>query len=275
MYLICERGNNTQKGNYVNPKEYLLMGEFHKRLKLLQKNMKDSEFAKLCDLKYTTFRGILEGKVPNFDNAAKIASANNVSLDWLYGAVEAQETFDEEPRKNPLVSSYDPDDHQSVNGFSSEGWKPSISGARPEIDVRLGAGEGMVGEMVAIPNNGGTTGHKVIAEWLLPQEFLVGVMEANASQTVVMEIVGDSMEPTYHSGDRVMVDLGQNRMVADTVYAISDGFSEPQIKRLQRIPFSDPARANIISDNPNLENYEVDLDKIKIIGRICGVIARR
>lgn len=251
------------------------MSEFHKRLKIIQKNMSDAEFARHCDLKYTTYKGILDGRTPSFDNAAKIALANEVSLDWLYGVADQPEQPEADLHKGPLILSYDPDDTKEMNGFSSDGWKPRVSGARPEIDIRLGAGEGVVGEMVAIPNNGGTTGHIVVAEWLLPQEFLVGVMEANASQTVVMEVVGDSMEPTYHSGDRVMVDLGQSRMVADTVYAISDGFSEPQIKRLQRIPFSDPPKVKIISDNKNLESYEVDLDRLKIIGRICGVIARR
>jgi hypothetical protein len=45
--------------------------------------------------------------------------------------------------------------------------------------------------------------------------------------------------------------------------------------RLQRIPFSDPLCVNIISDNPALENFQADLERAQIIGRICGVIARR
>lgn len=247
------------------------MNNFHKRLKTLQKNISDAEFARRCELKYTTFRGILEGKIPSLDNAAKIASANNVTLDWIYGS---EQSSSEPIKDKPLISSFDPDEHDSSE-YSGEGWIAAIAGARPEIDVRLGAGEGSVGEMMNIPANGGTTVHKVVGEWLLPENFLTGVMGANAAKTFVMEIVGDSMETSYHSGDRVVVDLDQNKMVADTVYAISDGYSEPQIKRLQRIPFSDPPRVKIISDNPNLESYEAGLDQVQIIGRICGVIARR
>lgn len=177
-------------------------------------------------------------------------------------------------RKN-LVGSFDPDADDNDEGYSHETWKPRIPGARPEIDVRLGAGEGSVGQMLSIGSNGGTSGHRVVAEWVLPEAFLVGVMEANAGRTIVMEVVGDSMQTTYQPGDRVIVDLAQTKLVADTVYAISDGFSEPQIKRLQRVPFSQPARVRIISDNPSLQTDEVDLERVHIIGRICGVMARR
>lgn len=177
--------------------------------------------------------------------------------------------------RGKFVDSYDPDADENGEGYSHETWKPRIPGARPEIDARLGAGEGSVGQMLTIGSNGGTSGHRVVAEWLLPEAFLVGVMEANPSRTIVMEVVGDSMQPTYQPGDRVLIDLAQTTLVADTVYAISDGYSEPQIKRLQRVPFSQPARVRIISDNPALQTDEVELERVHIIGRICGVMARR
>lgn len=175
----------------------------------------------------------------------------------------------------PIVGSYDPDAEQNDEGYSHETWKAKLPGARPEIDVRLGAGEGTVGQLLSAGASGGMSGHRVVAEWVLPDSFLKGVIEANAARTIVMEIVGDSMQPTYQPGDRVLVDLAQTRLVADTVYAISDGYSEPQIKRLQRVPFSDPPRVRIISDNPALETDEVELERVQIIGRICGVMARR
>jgi phage repressor protein C with HTH and peptisase S24 domain len=90
-----------------------------------------------------------------------------------------------------------------------------------------------------------------------------------------MEVIGDSMTPTYQPGDRVLIDLMQNTFVADTVYAISDGYSEPQIKRLQRVPFSNPTQVRIISDNTSLETFTADLSQVTIIGRICGHIARK
>lgn len=175
--------------------------------------------------------------------------------------------------KPSLVSSYDPD-HD--NGYSGENWKPSIEGAIPEIDVKLGAGQGAVGEVLSIGNNDEKiSAHRVIAEWVLSEAFVKHELRASPKTTVIMEVIGDSMTPTYQPGDRVIVNLAQTEHITDTVYAISDGYGEPQIKRLQRIPFTDPARVKIISDNPNLETFEVELAMIRIIGRISGHIARK
>lgn len=84
------------------------------------------------------------------------------------------------------------------------------------------------------------------------------------------------MIPTYQPGDRVLVDLTQNELVADsTVYVISDGQSPPQINRLTRILFSDPPEVDIISDNVDQAKQRVELDRLVIIGRVCGLVARR
>ncbi|MBB3381779.1 MULTISPECIES: LexA family transcriptional regulator [unclassified Rhizobium] len=183
-----------------------------------------------------------------------------------------------------IVMSFDPDE-QDHDGFAESGeelsysrehWKPQIEGATPEVDVKLGAGSGVVGEVINLPvGSGNVAGHKIVAEWLIPTGYLRNEAKASPSHTIIMEVVGDSMQPTYMPGDRVIVDLSQNQMTTDTVYAISDGYTEPQIKRLQRVPFSRPSEVKIISDNPALETFTVELDRLTIIGRICGHIARK
>lgn len=186
------------------------------------------------------------------------------------------------PPKLTLVSSFDPDDHggadEGLSAYSREHWHPSVKGALPEIDSKLGAGNGTVsGEVINIPvgRSGAVSGHPVLAEWLLPEAFLRHELKVQINQSIIQEIIGDSMIPTYQPGDRVIVDLTQNRLVADTVYAISDGDSEPQIKRLQKVPFSDPVEVLIISDNPALKEFRVELSRLTIIGRVCGVVSRK
>lgn len=177
-------------------------------------------------------------------------------------------------RPPSIVSTFDPDD--DGNGYSRENWRPSMPGAIPEIDAKLGAGEGAVGELVNLHvGNDNYSGHRVVAEWILSETFLRHEAKASRQDTVIMEIIGDSMSPTYGPGDRVLVDQAQTRLVADTVYAISDGYGEPQIKRLQRIPFSEPVMVKIISDNPSLASFDVELERLTIIGRVCGHIARK
>lgn len=184
-------------------------------------------------------------------------------------------------RSTALISSYDPDDvdmsePQDAASYNREHWKPSVDGALPEIDVKLGAGSGVVGETINISVGAESfSGHAVVAEWLIPLQYLRNETKASPNHTLVMEVIGDSMQPTYMPGDRVLVDLSQTSMSSDTVYAISDGQSEPQIKRLQRVPFSDPVEVRIISDNPNLERFTVELERLTILGRIVGHIARK
>ncbi len=183
-----------------------------------------------------------------------------------------------------IVMSFDPDE-QDQDGFAESGnelsysrehWKPQIEGATPEVDVKLGAGSGVIGEVINLPvGSGNVAGHKIVAEWLIPTGYLRNEAKASPSHTIIMEVIGDSMQPTYMPGDRVIVDLSQNQMTTDTVYAISDGYTEPQIKRLQRVPFTQPGQVKIISDNPALETFTVELDRLTIIGRICGHIARK
>ena len=154
--------------------------------------------------------------------------------------------------------------------------QPQIAGATPEVDVKLGAGSGVVGEVINLPvGSGNVAGHKIVAEWLIPAGYLRNEAKASPNHTIIMEVIGDSMQSTYMPGDRVIVDLSQNQMTTDTVYAISDGYSEPQIKRLQRVPFTHPSQVKIISDNPALETFTVELERLTIIGRICGHIARK
>ena len=189
------------------------------------------------------------------------------------------------PRPTPnIVMSFDPDE-QDQDGFAESGdelsysrehWKPQIEGATPEVDVKLGAGSGIVGEVINLPvGSGNVAGHKIVAEWLIPTGYLRNEAKASPNHTIIMEVVGDSMQPTYMPGDRVIVDLSQNQMTTDTVYAISDGYTETQIQRLQRVPFTQPGQVKIISDNPALETFTVELDRLTIIGRICGHIARK
>lgn len=258
--------------------------------------------AALHNLERTFIRDIVEGKKASVRpgaNLVRLADALGVdhillldlmarkqsAIDKARGLIEEERTEiaaihgPAEYTRIPLIE-WNPEDPETVDeensAYSIEHYRPKISGALPEIDVRVGAGQGTVGDIVALPMGGDSiSGHRVIAEWVFPDGFLRNEARVSPNHTLVMPVVGDSMIPTYMPGDRVLVDLLQNRMTTDTVYVISDGHSDPQIKRLQRVMFSEPARVRIISDNPALETDTVDLDRVQIIGRVCGHIARK
>lgn len=76
------------------------------------------------------------------------------------------------------------------------------------------------------------------------------------------------MEPTLEAGDRVMVDLSDRRPSPDGLFALWDGIGVV-VKRLEHIPYSDPTRFRIISDNTERHNsYERNGDEINVIGRV-------
>lgn len=238
------------------------------------------EAATQAGIERTFIRDIVDGRKKSVRSDKIDVLAKALRLDPVALAQNKLVPLESIANKN-LVSSFDPDDSESANyegeqAFLRESWEPHISGAIPELDGRLGAGQGSVGEVINLPIQSGTaSGHRIIAEWVLPQGYLRNEMKASPAHTIVMEVIGDSMAPTYQPGDRVLIDLQQNQLVTDTVYAISDGFSEPQIKRLQRVPFSSPTQVRIISDNPSLETFTANLEQLTIIGRICGHIARK
>lgn len=184
-----------------------------------------------------------------------------------------------EPRRVSLREEWEEEMTSAAaahRAFSRENYRPSIQGAVPEIDVELGAGEGTVGEVITLPLGRETySGHRVVDEWLFPEEYLQKIIDTRSGNTLVLPVIGDSMQPTYNPGDRVLVDLTQNRLTNDTVYAISDGVAAPRLKRLEEVLFSNPRMVKILSDNPAHSTQEVELVELTIIGRVVGVVAKR
>lgn len=173
---------------------------------------------------------------------------------------------EDDPRWRPI-----PD--QEGEAYFRDDYKPRLAGGLPELDIKMGAGQGAVGEIMTLEINGQTySGHKVLDEWVFPEGFLRS-SGTSPSQSIVTQIDGDSMLPNYLPGDRAVVDLSQNQLVSDGVYMISDGSSPPQIKRLQRIPFS--TKVSIISDNQAYRSFEVSLDELVILGKISWHLGRR
>jgi len=77
--------------------------------------------------------------------------------------------------------------------------------------------------------------------------------------------IGDSMEPTLRSHDRIMVDINDRQLSRiNGIYWI-DYCGSHGIKRLRP---AGQGRVMIISDNPTVENYEVGADELRIEGRV-------
>lgn len=62
------------------------MATFLERLKELQGDVSDAEFARRCGIRYTTMKNYLQGRsLPPLDVAGQIADSFGKSIDWLFG----------------------------------------------------------------------------------------------------------------------------------------------------------------------------------------------
>lgn len=220
-------------------------------------------------------RTIKQGRssFPRGENLQGLAAYLQWSIETLTGLADSEPAIEFE--RVPLEDEWRETSDVDGEGYDRDHYVPAIPGAIPELDAKAGAGEGAVGEVMVIPvGNGTISAHKILDEWRIPPSYLREAV-SNPDKAVILGVQGDSMMPNYAPGDKVLVDLNEHELRADGVYLISDGFSEPQIKRLQRVMFAVPPRCTIISDNPSYKEQEVDLDSLRIMGKVAAYVGRR
>ena len=92
----------------------------------------------------------------------------------------------------------------------------------------------------------------------------------NVRSLAIIQVRGDSMEPDYHSGERVLVDLSHKTPTPPGVYVVWDGLGLV-MKRLEVVfGSSGPIKVKISSINPAYDSYERDLEDLRISGRVVA-----
>jgi phage repressor protein C with HTH and peptisase S24 domain len=134
--------------------------------------------------------------------------------------------------------------------------------AVPEYDVRLSAGPGAFND-----------DERIIDHWQFSRRYIENELRVAPSSLGVVTVDGDSMYPTLWPGDRVMVDMTETNPAKGGVYAIFDS-DATVVKRVERVPASDPAEVVLISDNKNHNQYRVPAEMVRVIGRVVW-FARR
>jgi phage repressor protein C with HTH and peptisase S24 domain len=87
------------------------------------------------------------------------------------------------------------------------------------------------------------------------------------SQLRVIDLRGDSMEPTLFDGDRAMIDLNDVDVAGNPgVFCLWDG-TGLVVKRLQLIP-GEHTMVRIKSDNARYDTIDVDAQAVRVIGRV-------
>lgn len=108
--------------------------------------------------------------------------------------------------------------------------------------------------------------------WPVPRVYLRHIrLETADLATITVE--GDSMSPTLESGDQILINQTDKNPARGGIFAIHDS-DTLVVKRIEKIPGTDPVQLRLISDNPNHGAYDVLADDTSIIGRVVW-FARR
>lgn len=132
----------------------------------------------------------------------------------------------------------------------------------PEYDVRASAGGGEIVDAEEEKNR-----------WSVPIMDLLKI-SPNPRDLRIITVEGDSMEPDYLPGERILIDTSFRHFSKDGVYVLDFGFGLV-IKHLQLIVGSKPEKLRIISSNSVYEPQEVPLKEAHIKGKVAAKWQRR
>ncbi len=140
-----------------------------------------------------------------------------------------------------------------------------------ELDVRAMAGAGGLDVEVW---SGAREAESRVASYYFPASDFRGLYGAAADRVRIIEVLGDSMEPTLRPGQRVMIDVQDRSPSPPGLFVLWDGLGMI-IKRVEFVAHSDPAAVRIASDNPRYPEKERLLGEAYIQGRVIGSWERR
>jgi phage repressor protein C with HTH and peptisase S24 domain len=131
-----------------------------------------------------------------------------------------------------------------------------------EYDVNVSAGDGAIVENENVKSN-----------WPFNIEYLHNELRVSPGQLALVEVRGDSMEPTLSSGDRVMIDTKDCNVSQPGIFVLWDG-DGTVVKRLERVYDAAKPTIALISDNTRHSRYEVHVDRVKVVGRVIWCAKR-
>lgn len=211
-------------------------------------NGKNSQFAKIIGVAESNIRSYLAGTQPKFDILSTIAKTFAINCEWLL-------TGEGDMLKSPSTPSSPStpiDERQTEPAHHvPENSKEGI----PLIPLSAMAGA-FTGD-----DNG-----------VMEYECERYVIPAFKGADFLMPVKGDSMQPTYYSGDLVAcqrVPLNDLFFQWNKTYVL-DTAQGPLIKRIRR--GSDEQHVLIVSDNPEYEPFELSKDQFHGVALVRGLV---
>jgi len=198
-------------------------------------------FASAIDISEGALRKYLKGiSLPQIDKAMLIAKEAGVSLNWLITGEKPKHLGDQ---IQPNVNSTCGCAIVSVEEFNEE--YALIPGYHVSVSTGHGAlnGDAEVKRQLAFRS-----------KWLRYRKL-------SACDLAVVFAQGDSMEPTIHSGNTILVDLSDTQLKDGSIYVLRFG-EDLYAKRLQKLC---DGSVRLISDNKEYDDQVVQPDGFILI----------
>jgi len=210
------------------------------RLKFLIDSLKINikEFSIKTGIPYRTIQDYLLGKrMPGGENLQKICTHLGINLNWLLTG-EGEPFLKKEEK--PLIAAEKPFEYASEYVYIpvAEGHISAGTGLIPVVDIKV---------RLAFRE-----------DWVK--------RKGDPKKMILIRVKGDSMEPTFYSGDIVLVDTNKNFVdIEGGIYAITID-NKIMVKRIQVL--YNEGKLKIISDNPRYEPVIVSPEQIIINGKV-------
>lgn len=226
------------------------LGRFKNRLKDAIGNLSIRAFADKCGLSEGVLRSYLRGDTyPTLDRLLAISMAAGIQMTDLVGGADPVAYPQQDKDLNPAQMWEKAHRPHGENGRSDYIYLPLL-------DVRASAGGGSL------------VGAEHILDVLaFKREWICQGLHASPDNLYLITVEGDSMEPTLHRGDVIMVD--KSISIRDGIFVIRRD-EELLVKRIQR---SIGGGITLVSDNRAYREECLTPDQLKdsdveIVGKV-------
>jgi phage repressor protein C with HTH and peptisase S24 domain len=216
--------------------------------------------ARVSGVPYGTLQNYAQGGEMKLTNAAALARAAGVRLEWLAsgeGPMRAPETGRLEAGAEPAGDDAgQPGLQQQLVTMRRPGAAPPGYVLLPRVEARASAGRGP-----------GLGSDEVVDFLAFSEEWVRNTLHRRPANLALLEATGDSMDPTIRDGDILLVDTSVKDIQSSRVYVLQVN-GALLVKRIQvRLDGS----LVVKSDNPSYEPEVVrpdDRNPLRIIGQV-------
>lgn len=242
---------NVKLDNAAKTEDQSYAKELGARISVVADAVGDRKSAALAaGISSDSLQRYIRGEVqPSLLAISKLCLAANYSLDWVSTGKGLAHKGNDTPNGYHVESQT----NKAASPDSSEYCY------LPLYDAYASAGRG------ALNDN-----EQVIDKLAFKQSWLRTEMGLSPENCCLIQVIGDSMEPTLHKRDVVMIDCSYTNIIEDGIYCLrlDNGLL---IKRIQRLM---GRKLKVISDNPAYETFTIDdfdTEGQGVIGRVIWV----